>query len=482
MGKTDVLLLIRFVFLGLAALLFSCCSSRYENGATIKKNVTFFSEDSSVNKYLSQRKVVFKYLNSNNMATEIQFPKDSLFSTMIISTQGKYLEMNCKNNGLYEYSFLFQDGDSVQIVIQNQNLRLNVVNRDVLPYDDNFEFRRNTELFQSNYAPIDNFDFLWKSAKTEVVKIDLRNELRLKKKLAEQSLELEAEWLDSLKDAGQMSEENASYFLAKNRFQFEKLRFFDTEEGLLRAFVALQFFNSYKGVSDRESSTLYLDEFGDFFITQLSPLEYTELPKILPQYDGGTFRDMILFKYMKQELPKLSFRETDKWFEEYGSNLNSEWIEYLKEISRKLLQVEQDIMLKSMGGKNLSFEEILVQNNGSFVYVDLWAAWCVPCIKSFPYSLELQEDYKNEGVEILYLSVDKNHKYWENIVEKYDIAIPNRSFIVMNIGESKFLNELKVEFIPRYLLFDTDGKLFHQNAPRPESREIRILFDRLISE
>ncbi|MFC3416907.1 TlpA family protein disulfide reductase [Algoriphagus hitonicola] len=358
---------------------------------------------------------------------------------------------------------------------------LDVVNRKVLTYDDNFEFLRNKQLFKATYAPIDDFYFLWQSSKSKVGKIDLNEELFLKKKLAKQSLEQEAKWLDSLKKAGQISKEMAAFYLAKNQFQIEKLKYFDSDQGSFNALSAFDFFNASQATIESQISALQADEFGDFLIKELDPKEYSKLPIHLLQSENGLFKASLLFKFLDQELPKLSYGEADLWFEKYGSHLNSEWLEYLKERNRKLLEVEQDILVKSLEEERINFENILAQKRGKVVYVDLWAAWCVPCIKSFPYSRSLQEDYKNKGIEILYLSVDENHKFWDKVVEKYHIDFPARSFIAMNLAESKFLKELKVDFIPRFLLFDSEGKLIHPNAPKPESQEIRMLFDSLIS-
>lgn len=39
-------------------------------------------------------------------------------------------------------------------------------------------------------------------------------------------------------------------------------------------------------------------------------------------------------------------------------------------------------------------------------------------------------------------------------------------------ADSKFLTEIKFRYIPRYLIFDTDGRLVNLDAPRPSSSEI----------
>lgn len=78
--------------------------------------------------------------------------------------------------------------------------------------------------------------------------------------------------------------------------------------------------------------------------------------------------------------------------------------------------------------------------------------------------------------------MDRNHKFWEEVVRKYEIADLNRSFIALNLTESIFLQKLDVAFIPRYLIFDPHGKLLHPHAPGPESEEIVRFFGEVLSE
>jgi cytochrome c biogenesis protein CcmG/thiol:disulfide interchange protein DsbE len=40
------------------------------------------------------------------------------------------------------------------------------------------------------------------------------------------------------------------------------------------------------------------------------------------------------------------------------------------------------------------------------VYVDFWASWCAPCLKSLPLYNEMYHKYKNQGFEIIAINVD----------------------------------------------------------------------------
>lgn len=75
-----------------------------------------------------------------------------------------------------------------------------------------------------------------------------------------------------------------------------------------------------------------------------------------------------------------------------------------------------------------------------------------------------------------------NHKFWDEVVRKYGIADPDRSFIALNLAKSTFLQKLDVAFIPRYLIFEPNEKLIHPHASVPESEEFVRFFREVLSE
>lgn len=51
--------------------------------------------------------------------------------------------------------------------------------------------------------------------------------------------------------------------------------------------------------------------------------------------------------------------------------------------------------------------EISLQGlRGKTVYVDFWASWCAPCLKSLPLYNTLYHKYKDQGLEIVAINVD----------------------------------------------------------------------------
>lgn len=52
----------------------------------------------------------------------------------------------------------------------------------------------------------------------------------------------------------------------------------------------------------------------------------------------------------------------------------------------------------------------LSKMKGKVVYLDFWASWCIPCRKSFPWMNELHKKYKDQGLEVIGVNLDKSRE------------------------------------------------------------------------
>ena len=48
--------------------------------------------------------------------------------------------------------------------------------------------------------------------------------------------------------------------------------------------------------------------------------------------------------------------------------------------------------------------------------------------------------------------------------------------------KTQMMDDYAINGIPRFMIFDAEGKVVNLNAPRPSSDEIRPILDRLLSE
>jgi thiol-disulfide isomerase/thioredoxin len=50
--------------------------------------------------------------------------------------------------------------------------------------------------------------------------------------------------------------------------------------------------------------------------------------------------------------------------------------------------------------------EVLADKTGKVVLVNFWASWCTPCLKEIPTLVELAERYRDQGFELVPVSLD----------------------------------------------------------------------------
>jgi thiol-disulfide isomerase/thioredoxin len=56
---------------------------------------------------------------------------------------------------------------------------------------------------------------------------------------------------------------------------------------------------------------------------------------------------------------------------------------------------------------------------GKVVLVDFWASWCVPCHRSFPWMSGLHERYKDKGLVIVAIDLDKSRDAAEQFLAQH---------------------------------------------------------------
>ena len=97
----------------------------------------------------------------------------------------------------------------------------------------------------------------------------------------------------------------------------------------------------------------------------------------------------------------------------------------LKAIEARLMLKEgsaaPDFNLPVLGGGEISMSAL----KGKVVVVNFWATWCPPCLVEMPVLNELHGAYKDQGVEVLGLSLDEEGlSITQPFVEKLGVTYP----------------------------------------------------------
>ena len=114
--------------------------------------------------------------------------------------------------------------------------------------------------------------------------------------------------------------------------------------------------------------------------------------------------------------------------------------------------------------ENTTGEDISLSSfKGSLVYVDVWATWCGPCKAEIPYLKSLEQDYHEQNIVFLSVSVDTNKDEWLKMVKDEELG----GIQLWADGWSKITKDYAIFGIPRFMLFSEDGKVISNDAPRP---------------
>lgn len=96
---------------------------------------------------------------------------------------------------------------------------------------------------------------------------------------------------------------------------------------------------------------------------------------------------------------------------------------------------------------------------GKYVLIDFWASWCKPCRDAIPHWKEAYKRYKNQGFEILSISIDRKWTDWTNGLESLQMPWLNVIDQTLDKGAPGITNLYQVHFIPHYILLDKTGKI-----------------------
>lgn len=141
-------------------------------------------------------------------------------------------------------------------------------------------------------------------------------------------------------------------------------------------------------------------------------------------------------------------------------------------------QAVEDLILYGIDGKETTLRQVLNEAKDKVVYIDFWASWCAPCREVMPKSLSLKKEFQNKSVLFLYLSIDKDRLKWEEASGIEGLRYNN--YQILNQDNSKFLKQIALSVIPRYVLYGKNSVMIDKNAPGPSSEEIKKLINSYI--
>jgi thiol-disulfide isomerase/thioredoxin len=89
---------------------------------------------------------------------------------------------------------------------------------------------------------------------------------------------------------------------------------------------------------------------------------------------------------------------------------------------------------------------------GKTVYVDFWASWCAPCLRSMPLINELYARYREQGFEVIAINVD------DPIEDGREFLLDTSlDYLIAADTKGEMLGAYAVRGMPTSFLIDRDG-------------------------
>lgn len=156
-----------------------------------------------------------------------------------------------------------------------------------------------------------------------------------------------------------------------------------------------------------------------------------------------------------------------------------------QETINELLEIYQNTITIMPGNKSPEFVNYenhsggynsLSDYIGKYVYIDVWATWCGPCIREIPFFEEVQKEFQNKNIEFISISIDDrnrplyNYDKWMEYVK--DEKLSGIHLFADNAWNSEFIKSYNINSIPRYLLIDNKGFIISADASRPSDKSL----------
>ncbi len=225
--------------------------------------------------------------------------------------------------------------------------------------------------------------------------------------------------------------------------------------------------------------SVYYEDAGKKSKAEGSQRDVTYL-KLVSTIDNTYIRNTLLYRFAASYLNYAQDREGF-----YQAFMQGSSNEVDKAKITKMYQAINKIVVNAPSPKFVNYENYaggtssLDDFKGKYVFIDVWATWCGPCIYEMPFLDKLEDGYKGKNIEFVTLSIDTkaNRGKWRDYVKEKNLD--GVQLLADDAFNSAFIKAYNITGIPRFLIIDPKGNVVNSNAPRPSDPELKKLLDSL---
>lgn len=135
----------------------------------------------------------------------------------------------------------------------------------------------------------------------------------------------------------------------------------------------------------------------------------------------------------------------------------------------------------------LNFEGVkpyLEKDNDTIYVVNFWATWCKPCIEELPFLEQLQQDQKNQPVQVLLVSLDFANQIQSKLIPFInDHSLQSKVIVLDDPDANAWIDQVDERWtgaIPATLVYKREKRLFF-NEGFEDYESIRSAIDKFFN-
>ncbi len=471
-----------------------------------------------------------EFIDDNFIQKEFIPNTEQEFDTLIIKTNRDFFQFRHSYKGIDKLTYLFQKGDTVLFTYRDKTPIASLLNRESKTHDVNLDLFKKEQLYPNDYSSDvkyrNPFLFMEKSN-------DLQKELNRVVALADENLSSEINkeisFVDSLFQNDLISNEN--YNLAKMQFIYQnklidlfKLNGDPRPAKRILPNLTIEDFNIRLGynvemgfldggniLDSKNDSLLYFGFQKDivdwvyyyYLSRKVGRLESTHyingiasaggsIPDYLSLYDtiqtcsilSQQTKNILKFKTIQNIIENYTIEEAKTALKQFRIDVkDTALINFVNNKYSLPIDINldsYDLKLNSFYLESITFNNLLKKHKGKVIYLDFWSSGCPPCIRQFEHAKRLENLYRDKDFVQIYISSEPHKENWEKACSNYDLT--NESYLVSNRFTSKQLEDMNIKYIPHYMLFDKNGEMVIESAPRPDDKGLIEIIDKYLAE
>ena len=110
-------------------------------------------------------------------------------------------------------------------------------------------------------------------------------------------------------------------------------------------------------------------------------------------------------------------------------------------------------------------DTILARHADKTIYLDFWGTWCMPCLAEMAIFPHLNQHFKDQAVDFVFLAVDSPKEEWRKTIEAR--RVEGDHYLLTETQYQQLAKKLGIISIPHHVLIGPDGTIAATPAPVP---------------